>query len=241
MQWGHTIFAAKGEGRVQSVVVGRVDRQGRPMRDTARSLEVDTVCAGFGLVPSVELAQRLGCEVEWNAVRGGWCVPVDSVMRTAVDSVYAVGEIAGIGGSEVAIAEGQLAAASVLQALRQQPVPPRAIAARRSQRRAADSMLRAFPVLPGLFDLADDETVVCRCEDVTVRELRDARELYGSGARAIKMGCRAGMGPCQARICGPNLQACAQPGASRDLQSDAPVVQVPVKPVRASTVLGAGG
>ena len=101
-------------------------------------------------------------------------------------------------------------------------------------------MLRAFPVLPGLFDLADDETVVCRCEDVTVRELRDARSLYGSGARAIKMGCRAGMGPCQARICGPNLQACAQPDASRDLQSDAPVVQVPVKPVRASTVLGAG-
>jgi hypothetical protein len=45
------------------------------------------------------------------------------------------------------------------------------------------------------------------------------------------------MGPCQARICGPSLQAlaCGQPFAPMDL----PVAQVPLKAVRSETILQA--
>ena len=53
----------------------------------------------------------------------------------------------------------------------------------------------------------------------------------------IQMGCRAGMGPCQARICGPNLEAIGCPGAHQ--HPALPVVQVPVKPVRTATLLDA--
>ena len=55
--------------------------------------------------------------------------------------------------------------------------------------------------------------------------------------RAIKMGCRAGMGPCQARICGPALQAMATGQNARVM--DRPVVQVPLKAVRADTIRNA--
>lgn len=237
LRHGWTVFAAEGEDRVRRAVIGKVTRDGRPRRDTARAIDVDVVCAGFGLVPSIELAQRLGCALAWNATRGGWCVANSAYGATSVDGVYAVGEIAGIGGAEVAIAEGEAAAEMVVAKRRGLALwtryRDRAVAARQ----AADAMLAAFPVLPGLFELADAQTIVCRCEDVTLERLRAAAALHGDGARAIKMGCRAGMGPCQARICGPNLQACADP--ARRAPSDLPVVQVPLKPVRTATMLDA--
>ena len=105
----------------------------------------------------------------------------------------------------------------------------------RTERRAADAMLRAFVLRPGIFELADAATVVCRCEDVTVEQVRAAANLHGASARGIKMGCRAGMGPCQARICGPNLEAI---GCGR-MAPEQPVVQVPVKAVGAGTMLDA--
>ncbi|MGE3174973.1 MAG: FAD-dependent oxidoreductase [Planctomycetota bacterium] len=231
LRWGHTVFAAEGTYRVERAIVGRVDRRGHPVRHTARAIDVDVVCAGFGLVPQIELAQRLGCEVVWNAVRGGWCVVTDDHGRTSVPDVVAVGEIAGIGGAEAAVADGRAAAAELIGG-----EAAGAGARRRSTRRAADAMLRAFPVLPGLYDLAADDTIVCRCEDVTRAQLRAAAALHGATQRGIKMGCRAGMGPCQGRICGPNLQACALGRAERP---DAPVVQLPLKPVRTATILDA--
>lgn len=237
LRHGWTVFAAEGDDRVRRAVVGKVDRDGRPRRATARTLDVDVVCAGFGLVPSIELAQRLGCAIEWNATRGGWCVGARDFGATSVADVYAVGEIAGIGGSEVAIAEGEAAAEMVVARRRELALLASFRDRALSARRAADAMLAAFPVLPGLFELADAQTIVCRCEDVTVERLRAAAQLHGDSARAIKMGCRAGMGPCQARICGPNLQSCADP--ARRGASDLPVVQVPLKPVRTATMLDA--
>ncbi len=233
--WG--VFAVEGDDRVRRAVIGKVDRDGRPRRATAGAIDVDVVCAGFGLVPSIELAQRLGCAVVWNAVRGGWCVAAQDFGATSVEDVYAVGEIAGVGGAEVAIAEGEAAAEMVVAKRRGLALLASYRDRAHSARRAADAMLAAFPVLPGLFELADAQTIVCRCEDVTIERLRAAAQLHGDTARSIKMGCRAGMGPCQARICGPNLQACVDP--TRRGASDLPVVQVPLKPVRTGTMLDA--
>ncbi|MFC6885257.1 hypothetical protein ACFQKB_36250, partial [Actinomadura yumaensis] len=50
-------------------------------------------------------------------------------------------------------------------------------------------------------------TVVCRCEETDYAALcRGAtRAADGAEARAVKLGTRAGLGPCQARICGPTV------------------------------------
>ena len=237
LQHGAAVFAAEGDDRVRRAVIGKVTRDGRPRRDTARTVEVDVVCAGFGLVPSIELGQRLGCEVEWRAERGGWCVRHTEYGETTVRGVFAVGEIGGIGGSECAIVEGEAAAEMLVARRRGLAVLAEYGHRVRAARRAADAMLRAFPVLPGLFEVATPETIVCRCEDATLQQVRDAAALHGDTARGIKMGCRAGMGPCQARICGPNLQACA--GRSPNQSTDLPVAQLPVKPVRTATILDA--
>lgn len=239
LRWGWTVFAAAGDGRVQRAVIGRVDRTGRPRRDTAQSIEVDVVCAGFGLVPAIELGLRLGCAVDHGEARGGWHLRTDAAAATSVPGVWAAGEIAGIGGVDVALAEGRLAGAAIAAALGGAAVPVALVAAARKERRIADRLLGAFRPLPGLTALADEGTVVCRCEDVTLAEARAAAAVHGGDLRAIKMGTRAGMGPCQARICGPYLRgvvAGADAGASRP---DCPVAQLPVKPVSIDTVLAA--
>ncbi|MBZ0150133.1 MAG: hypothetical protein K8J09_01275, partial [Planctomycetes bacterium] len=59
----------------------------------------------------------------------------------------------------------------------------------------------------------------------------------GDSLRAIKVGCRAGMGPCQGRICGSSLQALAT--GRFDVVPDLPVAQVPAKPVRSATIVDA--
>lgn len=237
LRWGWTVFGVEGEGRVQRVVIGKVDGAGRPRRETAQTLDVDVVGAGFGLVPSIELGLHLGCASMWHAERGGHRLVVDAAQGTSVAGVWAAGEICGIGGAEVAMAEGEVAGHAVVRALRGTAIPAAAVAKAARERRAADAMLRAFAPLPGLHELAQPDTIVCRCEDVPRAHAEAAAALHGGSLRGIKVGCRAGMGPCQARICGPSLQAlaCRQPSSPMDL----PVVQVPLKAVRSDTIVQA--
>ena len=237
LQWGWTVFACEGDGRVQRAIIGKVDAQGRPRKGTERTIECDVVGAGFGLVPSIEIGMRLGAATQWLPVRGGHCLVVDEQQRTAAPTVFAVGETCGIGGAEVASAEGDLAAAAILSELRSTAVDAAIVARARAERRAADSMLGAFAPLPGLHELARPDTIVCRCEDITQLRAQEAAALHGDSLRAIKLGCRAGMGPCQARICGPSLQAMAT--GVNACAMDVPVVQVPLKPVRSETILTA--
>jgi thioredoxin reductase len=50
-----------------------------------------------------------------------------------------------------------------------------------------------------------DDTVVCRCEEVTAGAIREATELGATDARTVKLLTRAGMGWCQGRICGSSV------------------------------------
>ena len=135
------------------------------------------------------------------------------------------------------IAEGQAAGELVCAQLQQRAALTHVRDRAKSVRSAADAMLRAFSVPRGVFSIAKDDTIVCRCEDVNAKAVRNASALHGDSLRAIKMGCRAGMGPCQGRMCTPNVQAIATRGSCQ--QWDEPVAQVPLKPVRTQTILSA--
>jgi len=56
----------------------------------------------------------------------------------------------------------------------------------------------AFPLRAELKNLAQPDTLICRCEDVPQVRLRE----HGSW-RAAKLHVRCGMGPCQGRVCAP--------------------------------------
>ncbi|MGX8702566.1 (2Fe-2S)-binding protein [Caproiciproducens sp.] len=47
----------------------------------------------------------------------------------------------------------------------------------------------------------DDDVLVCRCEEVTVGEVREAIRMGARDLNGIKRRTRAGMGLCQGRTC----------------------------------------
>lgn len=152
----------------------------------------DLLACGFGFVPNLELPTLLGCRRQHAAVQ------VDRWQETSVSGIYAAGESTGIGGMELALLEGQIAGYA---AAGRQDSAARLFPAREKARRFAGSLARAFALRDELRDEfrdpATDETIVCRCEDVTRGRLR-----RHDSWRAAKLHTRCGMGPCQGRICG---------------------------------------
>ena len=52
----------------------------------------------------------------------------------------------------------------------------------------------------------DADSIVCRCEEITLGEVREAVRRGARDVDAVKRMTRAGMGLCQGRMCGPALQ-----------------------------------
>jgi len=245
MRTGMAVFAAHGEGRLQSLVVGRVDRDGRPVGGTERELKVDLLCVGFGLLPTTELAVAMGCDMRYHDEGEGWVPRHDANLQTSVPGVWVAGEICAIGGAEVAMVEGELVGLAIARELGRTgdgaDIQQRLVRARRRrdrERRHADAMLRAFPVLPGLHDLVADETIVCRCEDVTLGQVRQAASLCGADIHSVKMATRAGMGPCQGRVCHSIIGGLLESRlGGQESPTPCASVQMPVKPVSVHSVL----
>ncbi|MFF7023767.1 FAD-dependent oxidoreductase [Streptomyces klenkii] len=224
----HAVVAAHGRDHVEAVTVARLDAGWHPVPGSEQRLApVDAVCVGYGFTPQLELPLAAGC-----AVRDGRVV-VDGRQATTVPGVYAAGELTGIAGAQAAAAEGELAGLAAVADLAEHawataggaaaggaadraaegagtglaPPPPARVASAaarvRSGQRFGQALARAHPVPGGWRGWLREDTLVCRCEEVSYGELRDAVVARGAdGMRALKLACRAGLGACQGRMCG---------------------------------------
>ncbi|MCQ4197928.1 (2Fe-2S)-binding protein, partial [Streptomyces parvulus] len=136
--------------------------------------------------------------------------------------MWAAGETTGIGGAQLSLAEGHIAGLSIAARLRgTEPDPARwAPAARRRAglRRSADALAAAFASPAGWTAQVTDDTLVCRCEEVTAGAVREAVGELGAGdVRTVKLLTRAGMGWCQGRMCGAAVAGLCghEPGPAR--------------------------
>ncbi len=177
------VVEARGAGRVERAFVA--DAAGN-----RRAIDCDLLATGYGLVPASRLAELLGCAVDHDGR-----VLVDETCATSVDGIWCAGEPTGIGGVEVAMAEGRVAGSHAAGDRQRGALHARLL---RKEQRFVRRLERAFALRDELRALPDDDTILCRCEDVSfgaVRSLRDARQ--------AKLETRCGMGPCQGRVCGP--------------------------------------
>ncbi len=202
---GMAVVRVEGDGEVERAVVAEVDADWRVRLGTEHHLDVDAVCVAYGFTPNVGVAAAVGCELAPRP--DGAVVVVDVGQRTSRPRVLAAGELTGVQGASVAALEGAVAGA-VAAAAEGHPVDRddlrRLVRRRDRARRAADTLLRAAPIRAGWRSWLDDETVVCRCEEVEYRTVRHAiEELGAKDVRSLKMTTRCGMGRCQAAICGP--------------------------------------
>lgn len=184
---GTWVRSASGDQRVTEVEI-----------ESARGIEriaCDHLAVGYGLVANTELAQQLGCELTVQGPHPH--VRVDTRLMTSVTDVYAAGEACGIGGVDTARIEGAMAGCFAAGA----DAAAQALRARRDHARAFAALLpRHFALREQIHLAATPQTVVCRCEDVSLSQLHDHRDW-----RAAKLATRCGMGSCQGRICGAAL------------------------------------
>ncbi|MGY1579312.1 FAD-dependent oxidoreductase [Streptomyces sp. MN13] len=220
---GHMVVAAHGDQRVDSVTVAALDGEGRERPGSRRRIVCDALAVGHGMLPHTDLADALGCRLAGTAVH------VDDEQRTDVPGVWAAGEATGVGGAALALAEGHIAGRSVAARLRGGVPDPRAWApaarVRGRLRRFSAALDTVYAPPAGWPELVTDETVVCRCEEVTAGAVREAVDVLGAGdLRTVKLLTRAGMGWCQGRMCGSGVAGVA--GCEPD-----PARRVPARPV----------
>jgi D-hydroxyproline dehydrogenase subunit alpha len=192
------VVAAAGTQALERVTVARVDRNGTVIPGTSRTLAADVLAVGWGFTPQLELPLAIGCDTRTD-VDGSLVCVVDDEQRSSVPDVFVAGEVCGVGGADLAVVEGEIAGTAAAGS----PVTDRGLLRRRaSLRRFAAAMHAAHPVPQGWTDRLPDETVLCRCEEVTVGRAREALALGADDARSAKLLVRPGMGWCQGRVCG---------------------------------------
>jgi NADPH-dependent 2,4-dienoyl-CoA reductase/sulfur reductase-like enzyme len=237
LRYRRIVVRAEGDGRVESVTHARVDADWRVVPGTEETVAADALCLGYGFTPSVELARLAGCRLADDEDRGGPIVVVDPWMRTTVDGVLAAGDGTGVDGSYVAIDEGRLAALGAAmdlggltpRAAEEAAAPIRARIA--AKRRFARTLRRMHRIGPGVFELADVQTVVCRCEEVTRGRLEVAIET-SADINVVKGLTRAGMGLCQGRNCQRQVAALIAARHGLAIGAVAPATpRLPARPV----------
>ena len=242
--YGHKIVRALGEKKVEGAIIAKVDRAWRTIPGTERTLEVDSVATGYGFLPNIELAASCGCDLRFDSFARAWFVQCSPTMATNKPGVFVAGEITGIGGSAVALEEGQIAGVSAAEyagalAAHDADEQRRPSMKRRAHlNRFADALNELFGPRPGLFENLDAETTVCRCEEVTAGDIAACISEGCSSTKAVKDWTRAGMGLCQGRMCRSMVSEIIARQRAVDLATiPFPHVRPPIKPVPISALL----
>jgi len=213
----HAVIAAHGGERLSSVTVARIDAGWAVVPGTERALDADVLAAGYGFIPQVELLGEAGAQLAAGPGPGAFVALAGPDQQTTVPGLFAAGETTGVGGADLARIEGAAAGRAAAR-YAGRPVAPERRGTRRSRAalgRFAAVMESVHAVQPGWTRWPDDETVICRCEEVTLGELRTAISLGADDARSAKLLARPGMGWCQGRMCGHAVSAIIDSEAGR--------------------------
>ncbi len=130
------------------------------------------------MLPHTDLADGLGCALD------GTAVAVDAEQRTTVPGVWAAGRPPASAGGPRPRRGAHRRPLGRRAAARHPADPhPAALASRRRLRAAAAALDTAYAVPPHWSEQVTDDTVVCRCEEVTAGAVRAALDL-GAGTPA---------------------------------------------------------
>jgi NAD(P)H-nitrite reductase large subunit len=199
---------ARGDGRVEEVVLVRLERDWTPIPGSERTVAADALATSHGFVPDIGLAVALGCRLDTRDATAP-AVVIDALQATSAPGVWAAGEVTGIGGADVAAHEGRIAGLAAARALGgrvQERDLERAIARRRADAPFLRTLARVLHIGDGWTSWLTPDTIVCRCEEVTLATVDEAIERRGArDLRSVKLTTRCGMGLCQARMCAANV------------------------------------
>lgn len=246
MMWG---LQKRGISLRHQTALHRIDADGDALRATFKTASgteitktVDVLCMNAGFEPQNEILRLLGAQMTYDPAFGHLRCDRDATMETSVENIFAVGDCAGLGGAPAAQIEGAVAG--------------RVAAARAGfgdaydlfshqrrltrHRRFQASLWKMHDIAPKNPDTASRDTIICRCEEIALRDILEGLETNPGHVGTLKRATRVGMGRCQGRYCGPvatRLVAQATGTPMDDYSNFAP--RVPIKPISIASILAA--
>ena len=238
----HAVIEARGKEEVEEAVYAKVDQDCMPIPGTEKVVGVDTICVGYGLIPSVRLSRLCGCRHQYDPILGGWLPYHDEYMETSVPGIFVAGDCAGVLGALVALEEGRLAGIRACEQLgyiperKGRPKTEPILKKLKALQNFELALGKIFAVRKGLFGRIADDTLVCRCKEITAGEIRKSIADGVVSMGEIKRFTMAGMGHCQGRMCENTIAEILSTAINRpieDLGCFTP--RPPVKPLAMET------
>lgn len=194
---GVTRLVAAGGDKVTAVAYSI--RDGREQR-----LPVDNLMLHQGVAPNVNLAMAAGVKHRWDKTQLCWIPELAEDFSSSVAGIAIAGDGAGIAGAWAAEERGRIAGLAAVRDLAPDAptVNEQFLRHRLYQQSLGRAFLDALYQPPAQLRLPDNDVLVCRCEEVTARQIRDTVALGCEGPNQMKAFLRCGMGPCQGRLCG---------------------------------------
>jgi NADPH-dependent 2,4-dienoyl-CoA reductase/sulfur reductase-like enzyme len=227
-------LAAHGVDRVRSL---RFDAGG-----DAHAFDCDVLLLHHGVVPNTQLTRLMRVDHAWDDRQLAWHPVTDAWGQTSLAGLRIAGDGASIAGALAAEASGAIAALGAAHALGRLTDRQRDARAKPA-RRALSQQLRLRPFLDDLYrppqwiNAPMDDTVVCRCEEVTAGQVREMARLGCRGPNQTKFFSRCGMGPCQGRMCGLTVtQILAAELNISPTEVGAYRIRAPLKPIPLASV-----
>ena len=225
---GVSELAAVGDGQLATVSYVAGGRR--------ETMPADLLLLHQGVVPNVNLAMAAGIEHRWDEGQLCWSPKLDQNGSSSIDGIAIAGDGAGIGGASAAVLRGRIAARAAVDALapaaaaKLAPMATLRAGLTQAERGRAflDTLFRPSPQ----FRIPSGDTIVCRCEEVTAKDILDAVAIGATGPNQLKAYRRTGMGPCQGRLCGLTVtELMAQARGKSPQEIGYYRLRAPVKPI----------
>ncbi|WP_434571191.1 FAD/NAD(P)-dependent oxidoreductase [Pseudomonas sp. Z3-6] len=224
---GASLARVEGERRVQSLAWRNASGE--------HTLDCDAVAFAHGLRSETQLADLLGCDFTWNTLNRAWLPQRDRAGRSSVPGIYLAGDGAGIMGADAAELAGERAALALLEDLGYATDPQRCTQLEQALERIGrfrEGLERAFAFPEHWAADAADQLMICRCEEVSVGDIRRVVNEGHWEINRVKAHCRVGMGRCQGRMCGSAAAEIIARESGRTVSSIGRLrAQAPIKPV----------
>jgi len=204
----HVIKNVSGRHNDFKATLAQIGPDWKPMAGTEKEVSADAIAVGYGLVPAVELTQLAGCEHRYDETLGYWRVVRNTRLEATVPGIFVAGDGVQIKGYEAAVNEGKLAAIEAAHQLGKidQKDANQWIESLEKKLKKMEVFGKILDGLskpkPGVLELIPDQTIICRCEEATLADIRKAVDDGAASINDIKRRTRLGMGHCQGRFCG---------------------------------------
>lgn len=206
LHYGWGIVKAEGSHQLDEVTVAPYDDNWYPDHSQAVTHRVDTLGVGYGFVARSQLALLIGLNIQYDHMSGAIPV-VDEWQRSSQKNIFCAGDGSKVAGADAAVLEGKIAAKAIAYEIGQleQAHAEKCISAMRRQLSRLYRFRQAFDNASfrelGLLSLPEEDTMICRCEQVSRKVIDEAISQGCRDIVTLKMRTRVTMGDCQGKTC----------------------------------------